>query len=494
METTIARIDSNGVFTTLELQELSLIEQITEGFSGIISGNTFVFNNGIKLIFGNSLPTAFSCKLVSTTKFYVELQVDNTRIVVNDVSIGSDTINSYDISSIQCNYFINSIVIQTINNSIDFSYSVVNESWYEFYNPDIPIGITITIQEMINNVGVSIGSSNTKCLKLIESSEQIPDYYAWINHIKIGDLEQLTNRDQILFSKDFLDSNGYTDGTVISLQDNQDNGISFIRQGDVFNNIEVNISNLGTSDFYIDHVLFPHKESHVDQFHLYGGYTSSRVFIPEVTLSPRLYAYIKTENGNDIYEISDTSIPVLKAAWVLRPIYLSIVSGANILCSQLVESYKQTYEVYEPKIIDYKISAVDGNDETNYIKIGINNLNITLSFTSERGHWDKWQFSFSTKNPSLLSGVVFYVDILEEGYPKIREKDFSDWESTSDIQINGIIGTSSTNFPISVTVEKNGTTYSNIDIENRRDIYDISSNPIIIEQEDRWYRSLPSID
>lgn len=341
-----ARIGADGTFTTLELQETFDIDQIRNGFSGTLSGNTATFNNKIKIIFDQtySLEAFFPCKLIAEHEdLSIALELDsNNNIICRSVGIGSNTLSSYKINEVYCSAKI-WFTIETPYDSADFkllAYTSSDPAYNYKINANRPVsGVNITIQELVNNAGVSIGSNNTKCLKLIESSEQIPDYYAWINHIKIGDPEQLTNRDQILFSKDFLDSKNYTDGTIISLQDDKDNSISFVRQGDVFNNIEVNISNLGTSDFYINHVLFPHKDFHVENFILYGDYSSPRAFEPEVILSPLAYTYIKTENGKDIYEANSAGMmTMLKAAWVLRPIYLSIVSGANILCSQLVES------------------------------------------------------------------------------------------------------------------------------------------------------------
>ena len=499
-----ARIGADGTFTALELQETFDIDQIRNGFSGTLSGNTATFNNKIKIIFDRtySLEAFFPCKLIAEHEdLSIALELDsNNNIICRSVGIGSNILSSYKINEVYCSAKI-WFTIETPYDSADFkllAYTSSDPAYNYKINANRPVsGVNITIQELVDNAGVSIGSNNTKCLRLIESSEQIPDYYAWINHIKIGDSgsEQLTKRDQILFFKNFLDSNDYTDGTVISLQDDKDNSISFVRQGDVFNNIEVNISNLDTSDFYINYVLFPHKESHIDQFYLYGGYTASRAFTPEVTLSQRLYTYIKTENDNDIYGISGTSMIVLKAAWVLRPIYLSIVSGANILCSQLVESRNQIYQVYEPKIVDYNIS--DGSDgvEINYVKIGINNLTITLFFDTQTD-WINWKYCFSTSNSRRESEVVFCIKIPTKGSPVITKgQRFSDWESTSDIQIKGIIGTSETDHSLSIRTEKNNIVheYDNI-VKNSDYIYDISSNPINIEQDDRWYRSLPTID
>ena len=341
-----ARIGADGTFTTLELQETFDIDQIRNGFSGTLSGNTATFNNKIKIIFDQtySLEAFFPCKLIAEHEdLSIALELDsNNNIICRSVGIGSNTLSSYKINEVYCSAKI-WFTIETPYDSADFkllAYTSSDPAYNYKINANRPVsGVNITIQELVNNAGVSIGSNNTKCLKLIESSEQIPDYYAWINHINIGDPSQFTNPYQILFSKDFLDSNGYTDETVVSLQDSQNNSISFIRQGDVFNNIELNISNLDTSDFYISHVLFPHKESHADQFYLYGHENVLRDFVPGVIPSTSFtYTYSKTENGRDVYEISGTDMAVLEAAWVLRPIYLSIVSGANILCSQLVES------------------------------------------------------------------------------------------------------------------------------------------------------------
>ena len=507
-----ARIGADGTFTVLEFKEKSFDEQIWEGFTGILENNKIKFQNGIEIYSENneySLESFFPIA-INFDYLTIFLALSNNKINMTSAKI-TQIQEEYYLNGILSNYVPDEllpIIFKNREQTIYLSYKVLNETpgytslithtvssleptqtYATVPEPSTPI---FPITQLISN-SISIGTSRTECNNLTESSEQIPDYDNWINHIKIGDPTHPTQLDYILFSKDFLDSNGYNDETVISLQDNWNNSISFIRQGDTFSNIELNISNLNTSDFYISYVLFPHKESHANQFYLYGYYNSPMsVLAPDKILPSLTYTYNKTENGKDIYGISNTSMIVLKAAWVLRPIYLSIVSGGNILCNQLVESYKQTYEVYEPQIVNYKLSD---SLENNYVKIGINNLIITLSFVGQT-NWRNWKFYFSTSNSNRQSEVVFCIEIPTKGPPIITKgQRFSDWESTSDIQIKGIIGTSHTQSSIGIRVEKNNIRHEYVDINKNSDyIYDISSNPINIEQEDRWYRSLSTID
>lgn len=353
-----ARIGADGTFTALDFKEKSFAEQFIEGFTGVLENNKIKFQNGIEIYSENSEYSleSFFPIVINFDYLTIFLTLSNNKINMTSAKI-TQIQEEYYLNGISSNYVPDEllpIIFKNREQTIYLSYRVLSETpgytslithtvsspestqtYATVPKPSTPI---FPVTQLISN-SISIGTSKTECSNLIESSEQIPDYYAWTNHIKIGDPTQPTQPDHILFSKEFLDSNNYDNGTIVSLYDSLNNSISFTRQGDSFNNIVLNISNLNSSsNFYINFIVFPHKESHVQQFYLYGPNSPISVFAPDMTLPSLLYTYKTTKNDKDVYEISGTDMAVLEAAWVLRPIYLSIVSGANILCSQLVES------------------------------------------------------------------------------------------------------------------------------------------------------------
>ena len=454
METTIARIDSNGVFTTLELQEKPITNNsdqifgnlVTDSLSGTDKITIYYEGDSTEYPFSKFLETApspvlsatiFSLSCTTITEDDPESLDTNAWISKKVMDIGYQSYSSdynwrfyYQIdttnwenldSEVFSIYFYKSTTSNVFPNKINLTLKGNTYQFVATYNNGRYVGMPLVghvaplpLNERISKPIVSIGSGGTELTKLTESVDQVIYPSNYLDHIKISDDPYTPDNTYIQIMKSDLDNNLVEVGDQIVFNQSRDYDDAMTtrlytkRAENSLYDASISYFRNDPQDFSFQAIFLksnldsPHNDINVliSKRSDSSGSGSDPVSTSRsggFHLLQLVFNYIHTQQGYDCYvcdeALSETILPI---SWAQGPQYVSTINSATeILCSQLIES------IYAKTIIS-NIQIIDNSDYYPIIKIGNTNYELSLQYAVSPASGGYDNVSFGTQKSSNL--------------------------------------------------------------------------------------------
>lgn len=426
METTIARIDSNGVITCVNFEEKPNDVEYAPG----------IFDSTQRTVKFGNLVASMSFDLgYFAIKFYSgEFSLSYSYMNYSDIMVtqpasvtGSIPSDSYtgNISQIEItgrgtgatsgSY----IELDNTNSShpaVGRYYYVDSESTINKAVYRITSGFTTSFESAdilaVKPVQVSIGSSGLQSSKLTESADKVIYPSNYLDHIKISDDPYTPDNTYIQIMKSDVDNNLVEVGDQIVFNQSRyyDDGMTTRlytkRAENSLYDASISYFRNDPQDFSFEAIFLksnsgsPHNDINVLISKRDGSSGSGSVPVPTsggFHLLQLVFNYTNTQQGYDCYvcdeALSETILPI---SWAQGPQYVSTINSATeILCSQLIES------IYAKTIIS-NIQIIDSSDYNPIIKIGNTNYELSLQYAVSPASGGYDNVSFGTQKSSNL--------------------------------------------------------------------------------------------
>lgn len=236
MKTTIARINSSGLLTVLQLKEISLSENLLNGFKGsLISDNIMVFNNGMVISTQSKVPLI---NLAPFQMYFDNLTVDldmssPVNISATNIDIGIVQSN-YQLLKLMCTSDISSVLPITVEvNSKSIEFGLLQPSSNPYYTFEIlsqsnSEGISVNTTEILGDKNISISSQNLLCSELTEITQQNVSIKTEDRSVECSQLIESIYKQKTNLFPDFVTRNStqLLIGDIISLEIKDTNGNS----------------------------------------------------------------------------------------------------------------------------------------------------------------------------------------------------------------------------------------------------------------------------
>ena len=382
METTIARVDSNGVITCVNFEEKPNDMEYASGtfdstqrtvkFGNLVASMSFDLGYFAIRFYSGKFSLSYS--YMNYSDIVITQPASVTGSIPSDSYVGNISqieITGRDTGATSGSY----IELDNTNSShpaVGRYYYVDSESTINKAVYRITSGFTTSFESAdiltVKPVQVSIGSNRSQSSKLTESADKVIYPSNYLDHIKISDDPYTPDNTYIQIMKSDLDNNLVEVGDQIifnqsrSYDDPMTTRLYTKRAENSLYDASISYFRNDPQDFSFEAIFLksnsdsPHNDINVliskrsgssgsggDPVSTSGGFH----------LLQLVFNYIHTQQGYDCYvcdeALSETILPI---SWAQGPQYVSTINGATeILCSQLIESiYKQSTNLF-PNVV-----------------------------------------------------------------------------------------------------------------------------------------------